>query len=683
MSQTRQLAAIMFTDISGFTSLMGDDEQKAYAILQKNRALQKPIIEQFNGTWIKELGDGVLASFPTVSDAMNAAFNIQQACNAAKNFQLSIGIHQGEIIVEDGDIFGDAVNVASRIQSLGVPGSVLFSKKIKDEIHNKAEFQTLSLGNFEFKNVEEPLEIFALSNPGFIVPRKEEMKGKLKTPVKKSNKGRWIAASLGVLLLLSFFIFRQSIFPSKKTTIKSLAILPFVNTGNDSAIAYLSDGIPENLINRFSKIAGVKVFARSATFELPDSAKKIESLRRVLNADVVLTGRLSKSPTGYTLNCELVDAANKNQLWGNSFELTTDDIANVEDAIVAALLNPLEISSADGITINQDNKKVNPAAYAEYLKGRYLSYGSTPEESEKAISHFRKAISIDPKYALAYAAIANEKITQSIFSNAGNQEIMNEGRTSLEAAKALDPTLPEIYTTEGALKFYYEHDWKGAVNSYKKALDLDPNNAIIYIRYSATLADVGQTKEALPLADKAVELDPVSISSLHNLGWVNLLAGNYQKGIDAFAKSVELHPTFTWGYIKQAFGYNALKQYDKALEETNKAEALLKDGWGSELIQAALMYNYDAAGNKSKADSLANRFLDYASKNTAKDPYALSCVYRMKQDYKKALEWEEKTVQQRSPSAYILAVPFQYMGYEDFYKSEGHQKILRQMGAVQ
>ncbi|MGB2702789.1 MAG: adenylate/guanylate cyclase domain-containing protein [Chitinophagaceae bacterium] len=683
MSQTRQLAAIMFTDISGFTSLMGDDEQKAYAILQKNRALQKPIIEQFNGTWIKELGDGVLASFPTVSDAMNAAFNIQQACNAAKNFQLSIGIHQGEIIVEDGDIFGDAVNVASRIQSLGVPGSVLFSKKIKDEIHNKAEFQTVSLGNFEFKNVEEPLEIFALSNPGFVTPRKEEMKGKLKTPVKKSNKGRWIAASLGVLLLLSFFIFRQSIFPSKKTTIKSLAILPFVNTGNDSAIAYLSDGIPENLINRFSKIAGVKVFARSATFELPDSAKKIESLRRVLNADVVLTGRLSKSPTGYTLNCELVDAANKNQLWGNSFELTTDDIANVEDAIVAALLNPLEISSADGITINQDNKKVNPAAYAEYLKGRYLSYGSTPEESEKAISHFRKAISIDPKYALAYAAIANEKITQSIFSNAGNQEIMNEGRTSLEAAKALDPTLPEIYTTEGALKFYYEHDWKGAVNSYKKALDLDPNNAIIYIRYSATLADVGQTKEALPLADKAVELDPVSISSLHNLGWVNLLAGNYQKGIDAFAKSVELHPTFTWGYIKQAFGYNALKQYDKALEETNKAEALLKDGWGSELIQAALMYNYDAAGNKSKADSLANRFLDYAAKNTVKDPYALSCVYRMKQDYKKALEWEEKTVQQRSPSAYILAVPFQYMGYEDFYKSEGHQKILRQMGAVQ
>ncbi|MBL0233016.1 MAG: tetratricopeptide repeat protein [Chitinophagaceae bacterium] len=682
MSQTRQLAAIMFTDISGFSSLMGNDEHKAHEILKKNRALQKPIIEQFNGTWVKELGDGVLASFSTVSDALNAAAKIQEQCNAAGEFQLSIGIHQGEIVLEDGDIFGDAVNVASRIQSLAVPGSVLFSRKVKEEIRNKAEFQTISLGSFEFKNIEEPVEVFAIANPGFTIPKKEEMKGKLKAPVKKSNKGILVAASLGLLLIVAVFIFRRSIFSAEKAVIKSLAILPFENALNDSAISYLADGIPENLINRFSKMGGVKVFARSATFDLPDSNKKMESLRRVLSADVVLTGRVSRSLTGYTLNCALVDARNNNQLWGNSYELSANDIARIEDSIVASLMDPLEISLAKGKTINQEEKKINPAAYAEYLKGRYLAYGSTPAETEQAISHFRQAISLDPKYALAYAAIANEKITQSIFSNAGNQEIMNEGRISLEAARALDPTLPEIYTTEGALKFYYEHDWKGAVNSYKKALELDPNNAIIYIRYSATLADVGQTKEALPLADKAVELDPVSISSLHNLGWVNLLAGNYQKAIDAFAKSVELHPSFTWGYIKQAFGYIALKKYDRALEETDKAEAQLKDGWGSELIQVSLMFNYDAAGRKPKADSLAQRFLDYAAKNTVKDPYALSCVYRMKHDYVKALEWEEKTLELHSPSAYVLAVPFHYSRQEDFYKSVGHQNILRKMGAI-
>ena len=169
-----------------------------------------------------------------------------------------------------------------------------------------------------------------------------------------------------------------------------------------------------------------------------------------------------------------------------------------------------------------------------------MSYGSTPEESEKALTHFREAIRIDPKYAAAYAAIANEKIVQSLFSTASQKEIINEARTAIEAAKALDPNLAEIYTSEGALKFYYDWDWQGAVESYKKALELDPGNATIYIRYSATLVAVGRYKEALPLADKAVELDPVSISSLHNLGWTNLVASNFQKSADAFQKALDI-----------------------------------------------------------------------------------------------------------------------------------------------
>ena len=222
------------------------------------------------------------------------------------------------------------------------------------------------------------------------------------------------------------------------------------------------------------------------------------------------------------------------------------------------------------------------------LKGRYLSYGSTPEESEKALSHFREAIRIDPKYAAAYAAIANEKIVQGLFSTASKKEIVNEARTAIEAAKALDPGLADIYTSEGALKFYYDWDWEGAIASYKKALELDPGNATIYIRYSTTLADLGRYKEAVPLADKAVELDPVSISSLHNLGWVNLLAGNYKKSTEAFGKALELHPNWVWGYIKKSFGHIFMKEYDKALSLAESGEKLLKDGWGSELLQVNL-----------------------------------------------------------------------------------------------
>ena len=143
MSQSRQLAAIMFTDIVGYTAFMGNDEQKAFAILNKNREIQKPIIEQYNGRWMKELGDGIMASFNTVSDAVNAAIKIQEACNDTKDFQLRIGIHLGEVVFENDDVFGDGVNIASRIQTVAKPGSIFISETVHSNISNKKDIKQI------------------------------------------------------------------------------------------------------------------------------------------------------------------------------------------------------------------------------------------------------------------------------------------------------------------------------------------------------------------------------------------------------------------------------------------------------------------------------------------------------------------------------------------------------------
>jgi class 3 adenylate cyclase/TolB-like protein/Tfp pilus assembly protein PilF len=681
MTQTRQLAAIMFTDIVGYTALMGNDEKKAFELLTKNREIQKPIIEQYNGRWIKEMGDGVMASFNTASDAVNAAMKIQEACNAAKNFQLKIGLHLGEVVFENDDVYGDGVNIASRIETLGVGSSVLMSKTIRDQVKNNAELVISSMGSFEFKNVEEPVEVFALANPGFVVPKRDDIKGKLKKI--KSNNSRQIIifTVLAIILSAAILLSRNFLFNTDlSANPRALAILPFENVQKDSSLLYLSDGLPENLINRLSSFPNVKVFARSATFKLPDTSKSISNLRRLLKADMVLTGQLQQNKGVYYLSCQLVDAENQNQIWGNKYEMKGDDISRVEDSIISSLINPLRITLLDKSKGVQQNKPVNPKAYAEYLKGRYLSYGSTPEESEKALTHFREAIRIDPKYAAAYAAIANEKIVQSLFSTASQKEIINEARTAIEAAKALDPNLPEIYTSEGALKFYYDWDWKGAVESYKKALELNPGNATIYIRYSSTLADVGRYKEALPLADKAVELDPVSISSLHNLGWTNLVASNFQKSADAFQKALDLHPTWVWGYIKQAYAYIFLNQYDKALANAAKAEKLFKDGWGSELLQVTLVFIYSKCNQKEKADAVVNRFYKYASTNKIEDPWDLSYIYYLRGDYQKANEWEEKAIAERSSDAYLLNINIFYD--KKYFEGVAHQQILKKMGFV-
>jgi len=681
MSQSRQLAAIMFTDILGYTALMGNDEKKAFELLSKNRQIQKPIIQQHNGRWIKELGDGVMASFNTASDAVNAAMKIQEACNAAKIFQLKIGIHLGEVVFENDDVYGDGVNIASRIETLGVGSSVLMSKSIRDQVKNNAEFQITSLGSFEFKNVEEAVEVFAIANPGFVVPKRDAMQGKLKK-IKNKNANRIIIYTAAAIVLIAAVLFTWNFFFNKNLPAapRSLAILPFENLQKDSSLLYLSDGIPENLINRLSSFPDVKVFARSATFKLADSSKSIGNLKKLLNADVVLTGQLQQNGGVYYLSCQLVDAANQNQIWGNKFEMTNNDISQIEDSIITSLMNPLRITLVDKSKGVQQKKLVNPRAYAEYLKGRYLSYGSTPEESERALSHFREAIRIDPKYAAAYAAIANEKIVQSLFSTASQKEIINEARTAIEAAKALDPNLPEIYTSEGALKFYYDWDWEGAVQSYKKALELDPGNATIYIRYSSTLADVGRYKEALPLANRAVELDPVTISSLHNLGWTNLVASNFQKSADAFQKALDLHPTWVWGYIKQAYAYIFLNQYDKALANAAKAEKLFKDGWGSELLQVTLVFIYTKCNQKENAGAVMNRFFQYSTTNKIEDPWDMSYIYYLKGDYKNANEWEEKAIAERSPDAYLLNINIFYD--KKYFEGSAHQQILKKMGFV-
>jgi tetratricopeptide (TPR) repeat protein len=212
-------------------------------------------------------------------------------------------------------------------------------------------------------------------------------------------------------------------------------------------------------------------------------------------------------------------------------------------------------------------------------------------------------------------------------------------------------------------------------------LELDPGNATIYIRYSATLADVGRYKEALPLADKAVKLDPVSTSSLHNLGWTNLVASNFQKSADAFQIALDLHPAWVWGYIKQAYAYIFMNQYDKALANAAKAEKLFKDGWGSELLQVTLVFIYSKCNQKEKADAVVNRFLKYSSTNKIEDPWDLSYIYYLRGDYQKANEWEEKAIAERSPDAYLLNISIFYD--KKYFEGAAHQLILKKMGFVE
>lgn len=677
----RQLAAVLFADIAGYTALMQADEVRALNNLKRFKEDLETQVPLHQGRIVQFYGDGCLIVFNNAVDAVRCSMELQKGYGVQPEVPVRMGIHLGDVVFRDNNAFGDSINIASRIESMGVPGAILFSEGIKNQVSSQIDLTCVTLGEFEFKNVDEPQTVYALSNEGITVPDKSKLTGKFKDQSPKDNSTRRLKAIgaiafIAIALIMSWKIWGPAEFENE--SIQSLAIFPFENRENDPDITYLADGIPENLINRLSVLPDVKVFSRNATFTIRDSSGNIPKIRELLNVDAVFVGQINKYGNQVVLNCQLIDARTNSQIWGQRIKSNVESVFELEDSLVSSLVSPLRIQLLHAGAATPELVNVDPKAYSEFLRGRHLSYGSTSEEAELALEHFREAIRIDANFAPAYAAIANEKIVQALFSTATRSEIFDEARTAVQSAIAIDPNLADAYRSDGAIKFYGDWDFKGAEASYRKALELNPNDANNYIRYSAMLVAVGKFDKAIELADKAVLLDPVSISSLHNLGWVNLVAREFEASEEAFERALELHPNWIWGHIKKAYAHTFQGEYEEALNLANRAEELMKDGWGSELLQCTLAFINKNCDNPEKADQVFKRFLAYVDDEGVIDPFTLGFMYYLKEDFDKALEWEAKSIDERSPSCYQYNIKLFFT--KEYFEDPRHQAILKKMG---
>ena len=439
----------------------------------------------------------------------------------------------------------------------------------------------------------------------------------------------------------------------KEYSFNKLAVLPFENRSSDSSLVYLSDGIPENLINRIAKSTEMQVLSRNSTFILDESERNADDVKEKLGADLMLSGRVDKVGNKLVVNCQLINLWEGVQIWGEKVYYEDGNVVELEEQIVASLIrtfpNSMERESGK-FTVEGP---VNPEAKVHYMKGRALSYGSTQQEAERALDHFREAIEIDPGFAPAYVAIANEKIIQAMFSTASREEIFNEARTAVQTALALDPNSAEAFYVDGAIKFYGEFDWDGAEESYRKSIEINPGNANAYIRYSAFLAAMKRFDESIVLADKAISLDPISISSLHNLGWVHLLASNFEESESAFSDALDLHPNWIWGYMKR--GYARMFQGKCELAQADAARARELTGeWSSELLESVFIFIYSRCGNEQKRSELTERFFARVNEDNYKDPFAVFFVYYMNGDLETALDWAERSLSEKEANCYLF-----------------------------
>lgn len=552
MLSSRQLAVIVFSDIAGYTALMGKDETKAYDILRINRDIHKKAVSKFQGRLVKEMGDGMLLSFGTVTDALQAAIEIQDLCKASGHYELRIGMHLGEVILDEGDVFGDPVNLASRIHSLGVPGSILFSKRIHDEIENKTNFKTASMGFFDFKNVAKPMEIFALVNPGLPHPKRHHLKGKTK---EKNRLYQWFAGVIGATLLVwtSYYLFNRKsgreMLESQQAIEPTVAVLAFADMSPLQDHEWFSDGLSEEILNELAQIPELKVTARTSSFYFKDKNVTITEIGEQLGVNYVVEGSVRRSDEGLRVTAQLIRANDGFHIWSQNFEKSSADLYAVQDSIAHNIAQAL-ISRVT--TRPKPDRPSNLKAYEFFLRGIHLHFdeyalSGSPEVFLQAEKMFLEAIQLAPDYASAYGGLAG--LYQSVAPPKPHMDNLPYPRDSYESksdsllqiGQRLNPNSISVLRGKG-LRWQDKGQLDSAFASFSQLLKYYPGMHVTFRSMSTFYKRLGMYDQATHFAEKAVTLDPLNLGFLVDLAELKFVTDfkEYERLID---KCYKLDPS--------------------------------------------------------------------------------------------------------------------------------------------
>jgi len=497
----RRLAAIFAADVAGFSRLVGADEEGTVARLQSHRReLIEPKIAEHQGRLVKTTGDGVLAEFASPVRALRCAIDVQHGMakrNAdipeGKRIEFRIGINLGDVVVEeDGDIFGDGVNVAARLENIAEPGTVFISRTVRDFVTDAAELALEDLGERELKNIVRPVQVFRIAPPTHVLAAAQ-------------------APAPAV--------------PQKP----SIAVLPFTNMSGDAEQEYFSDGMTEDLITDLSKVSALFVIARNSSFAYKGRAVKVQEIGRDLGVRFVLEGSIRKSGNRVRIAAQLIDAESGGHLWAERFDRDLTDIFATQDEVVEKIVRALAVTLTHGEEKRLRRRGTeNVAAYEAVLRARELLGGATRETVAQARAMYRRAIELDPTYAVPHAGLAATGVSNYVSDWADDPDAeLDQAERWARRALELDDSEPFAHMALGHVMLW-RRDHDGALAEFRSMIALDPNFAQGYAATGLALMYAGRAAEALEPFALAMRLDPHYPSIvLHYVAQANFSLGNY------------------------------------------------------------------------------------------------------------------------------------------------------------
>jgi class 3 adenylate cyclase/TolB-like protein len=557
----RTCAAIMFSDIVGYTALMGEDQELAFQLVKKNAKYHQEVIKIHHGKLIKELGDGVLCYFTKAEDALAAAYELQQHYFKSKELSLRIGIHFGEVILDRHDVFGDAVNIASRLQTLGSPGSVLFSHKIREDIDEKSTLKPVSLGKFKLKNVKEPLEVFALCNEGLVVPKRGEMLKLLESRLKKVMVGGLVLLTILLTVVLGMYYSYVQKNPSE--FLPTVGVLPFneIKPNGENATKN-AENLTTEIITILTNFPELWVSPKSRTDEFKKIIKPDQKIFSELNVNYLITGEFHTKKDNNLLKINLYSKNNDIPIWEEKYEINNKNILEIESNIATNIALKIGIPLTDNNIRHIDEwKNISYSSHDHYRLGREYYFEYKIELLPKAISEFRKSLDIYPNNALAWAGLADAYNLKYYWNK--SEELWKDSAVycSLKAIE-IDSTSAVGYKSL-AVTYNYQGKYDKSLELNNKALALNPNFHQAIGNKGSNLFSLGNLPEALKWQSIASGYNPKLYIPYQNMGWAYRLLGNNDMAISYLKKSLEKNPARET-YEQLGLAYIALNKTDSA-----------------------------------------------------------------------------------------------------------------------
>jgi TolB-like protein/class 3 adenylate cyclase/Flp pilus assembly protein TadD len=584
----RKLAAIMFTDMVGYSALAQRNEALALELLGEHQRLLRPIFRAHGGHEIKAIGDGFLVELGSALQAIRCAIAIQVALaerNASaaseRSIRVRIGLHLGDVEARDGDVFGDGVNIAARIEPLAEPGGICISGAMFEQVRNKIAEPLVRLGKPELKNIEMPIDVYRVAVSG--------TEGSA-VPDGASTGARKRLATVA-LLVAFLFVAGITLLRHQETTEtapraarsattpippvqaegrKSIAVLPFVNMSSDKENEYFSDGITEDLINALSKVSGLHVAARTSSFAFKGKNEDVRTIGARLQVGAILEGSVAKAGDKVRITAQLINTADGYHLWSDNYDRELKDIFAIRSEVAETVAKALQVTLDARERQTLERKPTEDLeAYQLYLKGRHAT--ASLNDWDTAIRYLQQAVARDPSYALPYLGLA-DYYTWAIDWALSPLEACPRAREAAEKALALDPSLAEAHVFLATERYMCAFDYEGARHDFETALALQPELSSAHEWYGYYLVATGETEKGLAEARKAVELDPLSAHTSTMLGMNLFFAGQNDAAAKALRTAIAIDPDAWWAREYLARAYARDGKFSEAIAELQRGQ---------------------------------------------------------------------------------------------------------------